>query len=109
MLGFWIISLLHICAYNYVISFLFIQQFQRGYGCEDYGEELEDDEVQYTDEEDEEGGEYEEDDHKPTQEELEYLEIRQRLKEAARKRLRKEAAPTLGYTQDKKKQLVNDK
>ncbi|XP_068636050.1 uncharacterized protein [Aristolochia californica] len=53
----------------------------------------------------EHGGEDEEyeEDPQPTQEELEYLELRQRLKEAARKKIKKEAAAVLGNSQEKKK------
>ncbi|GFZ18921.1 SPT2 chromatin protein [Actinidia rufa] len=55
--------------------------------------------------------EYEEEDKEapqPTQEELEYLELRQRLKDSFRKQMKKESGSALANTQDKKKKLPYD-
>ncbi|KAK6128558.1 hypothetical protein DH2020_037702 [Rehmannia glutinosa] len=66
---------------------------------EDWDEYEEDGEEQ----EEEEGGEdgYEETQHQPTQEELEYLELRQKLKESIRKQMKKELGTANAGSRDK--------
>lgn len=70
----------------------------------------------YVDEDDgyerEEDGEEEyeeEEDPKPTKEELDYLEFRQRLKERIRKQLKKDGSSLHNNSNDKRKKLPNDK
>ncbi|XP_038721087.1 histone H3.v1-like [Tripterygium wilfordii] len=86
----------------------------RGYDIdepENY-DEYEDEEDQY--EEEGEGEEYEEEEYeeeeerKPTKEELDYLELRQRLKESFRKNRKKEGGPTGSNSQERKKKLPYD-
>ncbi|KAJ6420255.1 hypothetical protein OIU84_030214 [Salix udensis] len=71
----------------------------RGYGRE---------EDEYYDEYEEEGEEqveeeYEEEERKPTVEEVEYLELRERIKEQIRKKMRRESGSTLSKSHEKKK------
>lgn len=68
---------------------------------DEYEEDGEDLEHEGTESEEEE--EEEQDDPQHTKEEIEYLEMRRRLKEKARQRLRKESATTVGNSQEKKK------
>jgi len=71
-------------------------------------------EDEYYDEYEEEGEEQaeeeyeEEEERKPTVEEVEYLELRERIKEQIRKKMRKESGSTLSKSQEKKK-LPSDK
>ena len=71
------------------------------------------DEYEEDGEEEEEDGvgeeEYEEEAPQPTQEELEYLELRQRLKDSFRKQMKKESGSAFANTHDKKKKLPYDK
>ncbi|KAL3640376.1 hypothetical protein CASFOL_015344 [Castilleja foliolosa] len=61
------------------------------------------------DQEYEEGGEVEyEEPHQPTQEELEYLELRQKLKETIRKKMKKELGTANGNSRDKINGLRKD-
>ncbi|CAL8164527.1 unnamed protein product [Prunus armeniaca] len=88
----------------------------RGYDRDEYGQSVE----EYDDyedegegyEEEEDGEEYEEEveeeDPKPTKEALEYLELRQRLKEQFRKQMKKEGGSSLANSSDKKKKLPYD-
>ncbi|GMP47370.1 hypothetical protein CsSME_00015135 [Camellia sinensis var. sinensis] len=83
----------------------------QGYDRDDY-EDL--DEYEEDGEEQEEDGigegEYEEEEApQTTQEELEYLELRQRLKEAIRKQIKKESGSGHANSQEKKKKLPYDK
>ncbi|KAG5223491.1 protein spt [Salix suchowensis] len=71
----------------------------RGYGRE---------EDEYYDEYEEEGEEqveeeYEEEERKPTVEEVKYLELRERIKEQIRKKMRRESGSTLSKSHEKKK------
>lgn len=59
-------------------------------------------------EEEEEDYEEEEEDPKPTKEELEYLELRQKLKEAVRKQMKKESGSGQTSSQEKLKKLPYD-
>ncbi|XP_057491627.1 protein spt2-like [Actinidia eriantha] len=84
----------------------------RRYGRDDY-EDL--DEYEEDGEEEEEEGvgeeEYEEEEEEapqPTQEELEYLELRQRLKDSFRKQMKKESGSAVMNNHDKKKKLPYD-
>ncbi|GMP47364.1 hypothetical protein CsSME_00015134 [Camellia sinensis var. sinensis] len=82
----------------------------QGYDRDDY-EDL--DEYEEDGEEQEEDGigegEYEEEEApQTTQEELEYLELRQRLKEAIRKQIKKESGSGHANSQEKKKKLPYD-
>ncbi|XXG56759.1 hypothetical protein AAC387_Pa03g4090 [Persea americana] len=70
---------------------------------EEDGEDLEEEGMEYEEGSEEEEEEQEKEDPTPTKEELEYLELRQRLKEAARQRLKTESASTVGHSQEKKK------
>ncbi|XP_028079874.1 nucleolar protein dao-5-like isoform X5 [Camellia sinensis] len=81
----------------------------RGYDRDDY-EDL-DEYEEDGDKQEEEGigeGEYEEEPPQTTQEELEYLELRQRLKEGIRKQMKKESGSALANSQEKKKRLPFD-
>lgn len=61
-------------------------------------------------EEEEEENEYEEEEApQPTKEELEYLELRQRLKERFRKKLKNDGGSTPNNSNDRKRKLPNDK
>ncbi|XP_030975570.1 protein SPT2 homolog [Quercus lobata] len=81
-------------------------------GLEDYdeyeeeGEELEEDVGEAGEEEEYEGEE--EEDPKPTKEEIEYLELRQRLKEQIRKQMNKDTSSSHNSSNDKKKKLPYD-
>ncbi|XP_057482685.1 protein spt2-like [Actinidia eriantha] len=82
------------------------------YGRDDY-EDLDEYEEDSEEEEEDRVGEeeYEEEDKEapqPTQEEMEYLELRQRLKDSFRKQMKKESGSALANTQDKKKKLPYD-
>lgn len=59
--------------------------------------------MEYEEGSEEEEEELEKEDPTPTKEELEYLELRQRLKEAAWQWLENESASTVGRSQEKKK------
>ncbi|KAF6171970.1 hypothetical protein GIB67_029388 [Kingdonia uniflora] len=77
----------------------------RGYNGNGINEDLDEYEHDFIDE-DEEGNEYEEtkeEERKLTNEELKYLEYRQRLKEKIRKNLKKETGASVGIYQEKKK------
>ncbi|KAI4328087.1 hypothetical protein L6164_020474 [Bauhinia variegata] len=73
-------------------------------------DEYEDDEEEVENEyEEEEEVEYkEEEPRKPTKEELEYLELRQRLKESIRKQMKKESSSSLASSGERKKKLPYD-
>ncbi|KAK9284420.1 hypothetical protein L1049_023592 [Liquidambar formosana] len=96
------------------LDFAFLTQFRRFFSCnfqnvedldeyEEEGEELEDEEA-----EEEEYEEAEEEDPKPTKDELEYLELRQRIKESIRKQMKKENGSSLANSQERKKKLPYD-
>ncbi|XP_077234016.1 SPT2 chromatin protein isoform X2 [Tasmannia lanceolata] len=85
----------------------------RNYDRADFHQrDVDSDEYEDYEELEEDGAEYEEDreeeDPKPTKEELEYLESRQRLKEKVRQRLKKESSAAFGNSQEKKKKPPND-
>ncbi|PON48685.1 Chromatin SPT [Parasponia andersonii] len=69
-----------------------------GYGQEEDGEEGEEEEVEYEEEEE----------RKPTKEELDYLQLRQRLKERIRKQMKKEGGSALNNSNDRKRKLPYD-
>jgi protein SPT2 len=81
--------------------------FQEYEGYDDYeDEELEEGEGY----EEEEGQEYVvEEPRKPTKEELEYLELRQKLKESIRNKMKKENSTSLANSGARKKQIRQDK
>eukprot|EP00262_Sarcandra_glabra_P002536 TRINITY_DN1292_c0_g2_i2.p1 TRINITY_DN1292_c0_g2~~TRINITY_DN1292_c0_g2_i2.p1 ORF type:complete len:489 (-),score=115.95 TRINITY_DN1292_c0_g2_i2:459-1925(-) len=79
---------------------------RRGIG--DLDEYEEDEEEQEDEEADYEEEEYEQEDPKSTKEQLEYLELRQRLKEAARQRIKKECSAAVGRSDEKKRKLPYD-
>lgn len=81
----------------------------RGYDRDEY-EDLDEYEEEYEDEGEEEGEEEEEEEEvrQPTQEELEYLELRQRLKESIRKQMKKESGSTNTNTREKKNKMPYD-
>ncbi|CAL5421703.1 unnamed protein product [Camellia sinensis] len=90
-------------------SHLGFETAMRGYDRDDY-EDL-DEYEEDGDKQEEEGigeGEYEEEPPQTTQEELEYLELRQRLKEGIRKQMKKESGSALANSQEKKKRLPFD-
>ncbi|KAL4575628.1 hypothetical protein LXL04_022478 [Taraxacum kok-saghyz] len=68
---------------------------------EDEGEYQEDDVGEYEEEEEEE-------DRLPTQEESQYLELRQKLKETIRKKMKKDSGSGLANSQSKKKKMPYD-
>lgn len=72
-------------------------------------EDLDEYETEYEDDEDREGGEeeYEEEEevHQPTEQELEYLELRQKLKESIRKQMKKDPGSSLASSREKKNSL----
>ncbi|KAI3730473.1 hypothetical protein L1987_61643 [Smallanthus sonchifolius] len=73
---------------------------------EDY-EDYEDEGGEY----EEDGGEYEEEEEEerlPTQEELDYLELRQRLKETIRKKMKKDPSSNLAGSREKKNKMPYD-
>ncbi|KAK6128737.1 hypothetical protein DH2020_037520 [Rehmannia glutinosa] len=74
----------------------------RGYERDEY-EDWDEYEEDGEEQEEEEGGEdgYEETQHQPTQEELEYLELRQKLKESIRKQMKKELGTANAGSRDK--------
>ncbi|GAV77637.1 SPT2 domain-containing protein, partial [Cephalotus follicularis] len=77
---------------------------------EDYDdyEEVEEQEEGYEDENGE-AEEYEEvEERKPTQEELDYLELRQKIKESIRKKMKKESGSNYSNSQNKNRKLPND-
>jgi len=60
--------------------------------------------------EEEEGEEYVvEEPRKPTKEELDYLELRQKLKESIRKKMQKQNSTSLADSSGRKKQIQRDK
>lgn len=61
------------------------------------------------DEQEEEGGDGYEEAHQPTQEELDYLAMRQRLKESIRKQMKKDAGNASSGSRDKASALRKDK
>lgn len=74
---------------------------------EDFDEYEEEDDNQ-----EEEAGEDEyeaEEVRQPTEQELEYLELRQRLKESIRKQMKKDSGASLSSSQEKKNKLPYDK
>ncbi|KAL3844691.1 hypothetical protein ACJIZ3_002094 [Penstemon smallii] len=77
----------------------------RGYGRDEY-EDL--DEYEEDGEEEEEDGYEEEEVHQPTQEELEYLELRQKLKDSIRKQMKKELGTANSGSRDKMNVLRKD-
>ncbi|XP_077220265.1 uncharacterized protein LOC143854275 isoform X1 [Tasmannia lanceolata] len=82
----------------------------QGYDRSDFRQrDVDLDEYEEDEELEEDGAEYKEkEDPKPTKEELEYLELRQRLKEKARQRMKKESAAAFGNSQERKKKPPND-
>ncbi|XP_042484332.1 nucleolar and coiled-body phosphoprotein 1-like [Macadamia integrifolia] len=72
------------------------------------GEEAEAWEEDYYREEDEEEEEKEKEDRKPTKEELDYLQLRQRIKESVRKKMKKEYATVSKGSLENKKRLPYD-
>lgn len=90
-----------------------IQAAVRGYDQEDEYEDYDD----YEDEQLEEGEGYEEEEgeeyvaeepRKPTKEELDYLELRQKLKESIRKKMQKQNSTSLADSSGRKKQIQRD-
>lgn len=90
-----------------------IQAAMRGYDQEDEYEDYDD----YEDEQLEEGEGYEEEEgeeyvaeepRKPTKEELDYLELRQKLKESIRKKMQKQNSTSLADSSGRKKQIQRD-
>ncbi|XP_076956035.1 uncharacterized protein LOC143631063 isoform X2 [Bidens hawaiensis] len=83
------------------------------YDLDEY-EDYEDDVGEYEEEGgeyEEEGGEYEyeeEEERVPTQEELEYLELRQKLKESIRKKMNEDSSSDIGNSRDKKTKMPYD-
>ncbi|KAI7738676.1 hypothetical protein M8C21_006853 [Ambrosia artemisiifolia] len=77
------------------------------YDLDEY-DDYEDDVGEY----EEEGGEYEEEEEEeerlPTQEELEYLELRQKLKESIRKKMKKDPSSGSGNSREKKNKMPYD-
>ncbi|KAF5777489.1 putative chromatin SPT2 [Helianthus annuus] len=77
------------------------------YDLDEY-EDYEDDVGEYEDE----GGEYEEEEEEeerlPTQEEMEYLELRQKLKESIRKKMKKDPGSGIGNSLQKKSKMPYD-
>lgn len=88
-----------------LLSFPFIRAM-RGYETNEYEDwdEYEDD----GDEQEEEGGDGYEEAHQPTQEELDYLAMRQRLKESIRKQMKKDAGNASSGSRDKTSALRKD-
>ncbi|XP_073265611.1 uncharacterized protein [Populus alba] len=78
----------------------------RGYDREEdeYYDEYEEEGEEQVEEEEE----YEEEGRKPTAEEMEYLELRKRIKEQIRKKMQKEHGSALSKSQEKKKKLPSD-
>ncbi|KAJ4981947.1 hypothetical protein NE237_032784 [Protea cynaroides] len=72
------------------------------------GEEADAMEEDYYQEEDDEDEEKEEEDPKPTKEELEYLQSRQRIKESVRKKMKKESSAVSKQSLENKKKLPYD-
>ncbi|KAA8531494.1 hypothetical protein F0562_006153 [Nyssa sinensis] len=82
----------------------------RGYDRDAY-EDLDEYEEEVEEQEEEEVGEEEYEEEKapqPTKEELEYLELRQRLKESIRKQMKKESGSALTSSHEKNKKLPFD-
>lgn len=78
-------------------------------GVEDYDEyEDESEELEEDAGEEEEYEEEEEEDPRPTKEALEYLELRQRLKEQIRGQMKKDTGSSINSSNDKKKKLPYD-
>ncbi|XP_073057952.1 uncharacterized protein [Primulina eburnea] len=75
----------------------------RGYERDEYEDldEYENDGTEPEEEEDDEGGNEEEETFQPTQDELEYLELRNRLKESIRKQMKKEMGTANSGSRDK--------
>ncbi|KAG6775936.1 hypothetical protein POTOM_019435 [Populus tomentosa] len=71
---------------------------------EEYYDEYEEEGEEQVEEEEE----YEEEGRKPTAEEMEYLELRERIKEQIRKKMQKEHGSALSKSQEKKKKLPSD-
>lgn len=99
--------------YFFILIPMFVQEMRRP--VEDLDEYEEEDGEQDVEvgggdyEEEEEDYEEEEEDPKPTKEELEYLELRQKLKEAVRKQMKKESGSGQTSSQEKLKKLPYDK
>ncbi|KAK1586866.1 hypothetical protein Q3G72_006917 [Acer saccharum] len=79
----------------------------RGYEGDEV-EEYDEYEDEYEEDEEGEEEEIEEEERKPTEEELEYLELRKRLKERYRKKFKKESSSALSGSHDKKNRLPYD-
>ncbi|KAI4314468.1 hypothetical protein L6164_027374 [Bauhinia variegata] len=73
---------------------------------DDYEYEGQEQEDEY--EEEEEAEHEEEEPRKPTKEEMEYLQLRQRLKESIRKQMKKESSGSLASSSDRNKKLPSD-
>uniref|UniRef100_A0A2N9IDB3 Uncharacterized protein n=1 Tax=Fagus sylvatica TaxID=28930 RepID=A0A2N9IDB3_FAGSY len=78
-------------------------------GVEDYDEYEDESEELEEDAGEEEEYEEEEEDPRPTKEALEYLELRQRLKEQIRGQMKKDTGSSINSSNDKKKKLPYDK
>ncbi|KAK2998681.1 hypothetical protein RJ639_022865, partial [Escallonia herrerae] len=86
------------------LQFLWVfSHVTRARGYEDLDEYEEEGEEQ-----EEENEEEEEETRQPTQEELEYLGMRQRLKESIRKQMKKDSGSSLANSREKKKKLPYD-
>ncbi|KAK4263016.1 hypothetical protein QN277_028497 [Acacia crassicarpa] len=88
-----------------------MQEYDRdGYeDYDDYEDEGQGQEYDYEEEEEGEGEEYEEKQPpKPSKEELEYLELRQKLKESIRKQMKKESSASHASSSERKKKLPYD-
>ena len=95
---------------NLFIGLFFLQErhpAEEEYGYDDYYDE--DDGYGHEDEGEGEEYEEEEEDPQPTKEEMEYLELRQRLKEQIRKKNKKANSSALNNTNDRKRKLPYDK
>lgn len=79
----------------------FMQEYE---DYEDEGEYQEDNVGEYEEEEEEE-----EEDRLPTQEEMEYLELRAKLKESIRKKMKKDSGSGLANFREKKNKMPYDK
>ena len=88
----------------FLLWLFFAQEFE---GYNDYEDEQQEEGEGY---EEEEGEEYVvEEPRKPTKEELDYLELRQKLKESIRKKMQKQNSTSLADSSGRKKQIQRDK
>ncbi|WJX61746.1 hypothetical protein P8452_46807 [Trifolium repens] len=94
-----------------------VETAMRGYDRDEYDRDEYEGYDDYEDEELEEGEGYEEEEgeqyvveepRKPTKEELEYLELRQKLKESIRNKMKKENSTSLANSGARKKQIRHD-